>query len=424
MTPLDIACIAMLIVITVTQVVLVARFATICGRQAERPDGSVPQPGDEGKACLTPARIVLCLRGSDPFLGDTLRAAAVQDHPDYELRVIVDSECDPAWQQTREALAKVEPRCRLIIEPLEGRPTTASLKCASLLQGLDDAEASTAMVALLDADVVPSKAWLRTLAETLADDHRCGVATGNRWYAPPDASPGSWTRAGWNAGALVQMVCFGIPWGGTLAFRSDLLEAAGLRAKWSASFCEDTLLPQALRGIGRKVTFVPSLIAVNREHVRLPALFEWVARQLLTARLYHPAWPTVAVFGLSAPITVLATAAASMSAATRGDLATLGWLLGALFVFLISLPTLFIWIRAIVHRSVGARPRRMPLSLLLWGVLSAQCLYAAALLKAMAMRSAQWRGVTYAIEGPWRIRLVRDAAHLKTPPRPAPLHSI
>jgi hypothetical protein len=423
MTSLDIACTTMLILITVTQVVLVVRFARICGRETERPEGSTPQPGDQGKACLTPARIVLCLRGSDPFLSDTLRAAAVQDHPDYELRVIVDSERDPAWQQTRDALADVAARCRLIIEPLEGRPTTASLKCASLLQGLDDAETSTAMVALLDADVVPSKAWLRTLAETLAED-QCGVATGNRWYAPPDDSPGSWTRAGWNAGALVQMVCFGIPWGGTLAFRSDLLEAAGLRAKWSTSFCEDTLLPQALRGLGRKVRFVPSLIAVNREHVSLPALFEWVARQLLTARLYHPAWPTVALFGLSAPVAILATAVAVMLAAARGDLPTLGWLLAALGGFLISLPTLFIWIGAIVHQSVGASPRRMPLSSVLWGVLSAQCLYAAALLKAMAMRSAQWRGVTYSIEGPWRIRLVRDSAHLKTASPAASLHSI
>jgi hypothetical protein len=403
MTPLDLLCGGSLVAITLTQTLLVAWFDRICRTQTAK-----PFPPDR---CLAPARIVLCLRGSDPFLGDTIRAAATQDHPDYELRIVIDSAEDPAWDEAHRAIASVRPTGRVRIEALAERPVTSSLKCAGLLQGLRGVEREAAVVAFLDADVVPATDWLRTLAGTLADDS-CGVVTGNRWYSPPDWSPGSWTRAGWNAGALVQMVCFGIPWGGTLGLRTELLEAAGLRDKWAASFCEDTLLPMAIDGTGKRVRFVPSLIAVNQERVTLAALYPWIARQLLTARLYHPAWAAVAIFGLSAPVAVAASVAAVRWAAVRGDAAAVMLLAACLAAFLLSLPVLFVWIGRIVARSVpGRASHAVPLVPLLWGVLSAQCVYVAALLTAMVMRSARWRGARYAIDGPWNIRLVDDSRH-------------
>jgi len=417
MTPLDIACITALLVITATQVVLVARFARICRR--------AHGPPTAGTACLSPARMILCLRGSDPFLGDTIRAAVAQDHPDYELRVIVDSEADPAWADVEAALATANPRCRVVVEPLARRPETSSLKCASLLQGLRGAERDTAMVAFLDADVVPPPTWLRTLGTALAADG-CGVATGNRWYAPPGDDLGSWTRAGWNAGALVQMVCFGIPWGGTLAVESGLLAAAGLREKWAAAFCEDTLLTAALAGTGRHVAFIPSLIAVNREQVTLGALLPWITRQLLTARLYHPAWPVVAVFGLSAPLAVAGTAAALWLAVARGDIAALGGLAASLVAFLASLPTLFLWIEGVVRRAVPSPWPGVPArpSDAVRGTFAAQAVYGWAILEALTLTSTRWRGVTYRIGGPWDIRVVADAEVPDAAPQPARLHSI
>lgn len=415
MTPLDIGCMAALLAITAVQIVLVAWFVARCRANAALP------PADA--ECLAPARVVLCLRGSDPFLAQTIAAATAQDHPDYELRIVVDSEADPAWAEVHSALAASPPRCRVVVEPLAERPATSTLKCASLLQGLRDAERETAMVALLDADVVPPATWLRTLAAALAAPE-CGVATGNRWYAPPDGELGSWTRAGWNAGALVQMVSFGIPWGGTLALKSHLLESAGLREKWAAAFCEDTLLPAALARSKSRVSFVPPLIAVNRESITLEALVPWITRQLLTARLYHPAWPLVAAFGLSAPVAVVATLVALCLAAGRGDTSALVGLAACLVTFLVSLPALFLWIERAVHRTVAGRLPLEPSSFAaaVRGTFTAQGVYGGAILRAMTLRSASWRGVTYAIHGPWNIRVVADD-------RPAeaaatPLHSI
>jgi len=405
-TLLEAACLAALLAIIVVQVVMVARFARLCGA------GSGPPEGHAFGAA--PARIVLCLRGSDPFLGATLRAAIDQDHPDYELRVVVDSTADPAWEEVQEVIATARPRGRVTVEPLESRPVTSSLKCASVLQGLRGLDPATRVVALLDADVVPPRHWLRTLAETLADDG-CGVATGNRWYQPPDDGWGTWTRAAWNGGALVQMVCFGIPWGGTLALRSELLETAGLRRKWAEAFCEDTLLTAAIGELGKRVVFVPSLIAVNRESVTIAALVPWIARQLLTARLYHPAWMPIAAFGLSVPVVLAATGLAALLAWGRNDWTSVGRLVAMAAAFAVALPALLVWIESIVRRAIPAQfaadGRRLPcrLPLMLAGVALAQMVYVVALVQASLARSSRWRGVTYSVLGPWRIRVVDDA---------------
>ena len=48
------------------------------------------------------AAVVLCLRGTDPFLEDCLRAVLNQDYPQYEIRIVVDSRQDPAWPHRRK----------------------------------------------------------------------------------------------------------------------------------------------------------------------------------------------------------------------------------------------------------------------------------------------------------------------------------
>ncbi|MGL5077359.1 MAG: glycosyltransferase family 2 protein, partial [Waterburya sp.] len=50
------------------------------------------------KAQLPKVAIALCLRGADPFLSQCLQALFKQNYPNYELRIIVDSIQDPAWE--------------------------------------------------------------------------------------------------------------------------------------------------------------------------------------------------------------------------------------------------------------------------------------------------------------------------------------
>ena len=235
--------------------------------------------------------VILCLRGPDPFLPDCLRALVKQDYPDYEVHVIVDSREDPAWQIV-ESVVQEEGAANVRMEPLANPRDTCSLKCSSLAQAVSGLDQSYDVVALVDADTVPHPTWLSELVSPLADE-RFGVATGNRWYMPARKSWGALVRYLWNAAAVVQMYCYKIPWGGTLALKTSIFRQSNLLDRWQSAYCEDTMLYQATKQQGLKVAFVPSLMMVNREATDIPDVFRWVRRQLLAARLYHPRWTGV-----------------------------------------------------------------------------------------------------------------------------------
>jgi len=412
-----------LIGVTLTQLVLVWWFDRICrAAPALPPAHALPlahplaPPHDASAA----ARVILCLRGGDPFLEATLAAITRQDHPSYELVIVIDSLTDPAWPIVERFRDRHETSCPITVTPLATRPHHCSLKCASLLQGLADMPASIKTVALLDADVVPPPHWLRTISETLSDE--TWAVTGNRWYVPPDQELGSWTRLAWNAGALVQMVCFGIPWGGSLGLHRDLVDQPILRQAWATAFCEDTSLPRVLRRLGKRCRFLPALIAVNRESVTLSAFLPWVSRQLLTARLYHPAWLLVFPFGLAAPALVVLASLAAAVAVTQG------WYLlavieaAAIAAFLVSLPGLVWWIEAAARRGAPGvfQADDQPVSRSWWrlivGIAVAQAAYPRCLWEAQTMRQCDWRGVRYAINPGARIEVLHDAAAANNQP--------
>jgi len=54
---------------------------------------------------LPKTAVILCLRGADPFLPNCLKALLEQDFPYYDLKIIVDSQDDPAWQVAQDTVA-------------------------------------------------------------------------------------------------------------------------------------------------------------------------------------------------------------------------------------------------------------------------------------------------------------------------------
>ena len=223
---------------------------------------------------------------------------------------------------------------------------------------------------------------------------------------------GQLVRYLWNAAAVVQMCCYGIPWGGTLALKMSALRNSGLLDRWGKAFCEDTMIYRALRDEGLRVAFVPSLMMTNRETCDMPGFFGWVRRQLLAGRLYHPGWAAVAFHGLVAPLLLLVAFATLGATLSRGTIEALAWTAAALVGYFGPLPLvlgLMEWsVRRIVRArgeptgwlSVGAALRLVP------AILLTQVVYAAAMISAIFLRSVDWRGVQYQVRGPWHIRLV------------------
>jgi cellulose synthase/poly-beta-1,6-N-acetylglucosamine synthase-like glycosyltransferase len=356
------------------------------------------------------AAVVLCLRGTDPFLADCLDALLQQDYPDYAVRIVVDQPDDPAWDVVRAAL----PRAGTVpvhAASLTDRRDTCSLKCSSLTQAVAGLDESFAVIAQLDADCVPHRTWLRELVAPLADP-RCGAATGNRWYMPAEPSWGALVRSLWNAAAIVQMYCYGIPWGGTLALKMAVVRQADLLERWRSAFCEDTLLYRVLRRIGLKVAFVPSLMMVNREGCDVAGFVRWGCRQLLTARLYHPAWPAVVGHGLATTAATAVWLALLIAAVGQQAWTAAAWLAAGGACYWLAMPVLLAMIERAVQRTMRLRGEAVPrpsFRTAAWRLIAipwTQVVYLVALVSALLVRRVDWRGVVYQVGGPGRIRLI------------------
>jgi len=362
------------------------------------------------------AAIVLSLRGRDPFLEQCLSALLQQDYPNYRLHIVVDRPDDPARAVVEQVVQQQETD-RVEVQVLTERRETCSLKCSSLVQTVSRLDESVEVVALVDADTAPHPTWLRELVQPLLSD-KVGAATGNRWYMPQQASWGALFRYLWNAAAIVQMYWYRIAWGGTLAVKTSVIRELGLLDRWGKALCEDTMLFRELGRQGLKVEFVPSLIMVNREDCRLTDCLWWISRQLLTARLYHPGWPLVALHGIATTLLLVAAAAGAVFAAMVGQDTATAWLAGALIVYETAMILLLVPMEWAVRRILRARgePTRWLRGKVIRVALSlplTQILYPVSLLAAMSARRTTWRKVVYEIRSRCEIRRLDDPPYVE-----------
>ena len=392
----------LLAALTLAQAALVIRFLIALARfrRTLLTDADCPR-----------AAVVLCLRGTDPFLRRCLEAILDQDYPRFELRIVIDHPSDPSHSVVDDVIAR-HATTNVDVQDLLIPRGDCSLKCSSLVQAITTSDESIEIFAQLDADVIPHRTWLRELATALADP-RTAAATGNRWYVPQTTTIGSLVRYCWNAAAVVQMYSYEIAWGGSLGIKASAIREAGLIERWSRAFCEDTMLFRVLSEKGWQTAFVPSLMMINAETCDLGSFRRWVQRQLLTARLYHPRWFAVLLHGWGTTLVPACAVILLVAMVVRQSEFTIGWLAAGLVMYETSLFLLLLPIDWLVRRIARARNERYrrfnftDLAKLLFAVPLTQLVYPRALLAAMCMRYVEWRGVAYEVSGPWDIRLVQ-----------------
>ncbi len=358
---------------------------------------------------LPKVAIALCLRGADPFLANCLQALLNQNYPQYELRVVVDSEEDLAWNIATQTLG-VETNVPVQISPLRIRRETCSLKCSALIQAVTELQEDCEIIALVDADTIPHPNWLRELVSPLKNP-KIGLTTGNRWYVP-GKQWGTVCRYLWNVAAVGQMYLYRIPWGGSLAIRTELVRQAQLIERWEKAFCEDTMLRRVLQEKGLQIKSVASLMMVNREECTLPSFRRWVSRQLLNAKLYHPDWNAILTYGTITWLIPALAGLSSLIALLTGQRTAGVFLGGSLLAYITLLLVLIgVWERAI-RRKLMLRQELLPnlsaiaFCQLVLAVPLTQLLCAIALWQTMLTQQVEWRGITYQIKGPWNIRLL------------------
>ena len=240
--------------------------------------------------------IVLCVRGLDPSLEDCLKALVAQDYRRKKIFVVGDHEQDHGLQLARK-MSQQEPGL-LSVHVNNEILQTCSVKCSHLISMTRQIESEFDLIALVDADTVPDESWLESMVQPFVDSD-VNATTGVRWFSVGGKKWGSWVRYIWNTAAIVQMVCYRIPWGGSLALRSSFLREADVLDEWSRGFCEDTMLQKLSRRTGGRIEVVPEAVISSEEETSLARCIPWISRQLLTARLHHPRWPLVLAHGLA-----------------------------------------------------------------------------------------------------------------------------
>jgi cellulose synthase/poly-beta-1,6-N-acetylglucosamine synthase-like glycosyltransferase len=282
---------------------------------------------------------------------------------------------------------------------------------SALLQTIQNHGNEYEVVAMIDADAVPHKTWLRELLAPFRDKN-VGTVTGQRWYFPPRASLGDLVRYIWNIPAVLQMVFFKIPWGGSLAIRMDVFKECKVADYYEKTLVQDVPLFDILKKSGYSVQFAPFILMVNRESITLSSLVPWIQRQLLWAILYHSCWWKIVIHGIlvtMVPVGLLSLMVNGlMLHNTRIYLPASVCLLAYGLITLSQLLLLENQARKIVKRRGECVGWLNPLKFLTFmpALLVAQLVYPKALLFALFSRKIEWRGIHYQIQDPYNVKML------------------
>ena len=353
-----------------------------------------------------PTVLVLSLRGADPELTRCLRSILNQDYPAYEVRIIVDSREDPAWPVVQAVLAEIPHPPKVSVSPLLSPFNTCSLKCSALIQALQDLSSDIQVVALVDADVIPHRTWLKELVAPLADP-QVGATMGNRWYQPSQGRWGSLLRYLWNAATVHAMYLTKIPWGGTFALKTKFLRQANLLEKWRYSISDDVLIYSNLKELGLKLRFVATLMMVNQEECSLLNSTHFIHRQMLFLRLYHPKWRMISTVTLSYALIQTIAWIILIGTLIKGDWVASLWMGGGLLGQ--SLILLALLARVETALSAIFRTRGEFLSpwyrfRLLLALPLTEFVYYGVIIWATFCRKVEWRGVCYQFSAPQEVQ--------------------
>lgn len=359
---------------------------------------------------LPKTAVILCLRGADPFLHNCLRSLLQQNYPQYDLKLIIDGQEDPALKIASETINELG-ATNVQINILRAVRYNCSLKCSSLIQAVSDLDNAYPVIAFIDADTVVHPNWLRELVTPLLDD-KVGLTTGNRWYVPTGNYWGSLVRYSGNVSTVVQMFLFQIPWGGTLAIKTEVLNRIKLLDKWGEVLTDDMLLHKLIKQQKLQIKFIPSLLMLNQEESSLSNLLESLKRLIISSKLYHPGWLAIiseAYSSIVVPnlVIIIIFYLFLQSQWYAGFLLFSSYISYTIGLVLLML-LMEVSIHHILHNQGKKIPKLSPLIILkmLIAIPFTQWIYGLIIISSLWTSSITWRGITYRIQGRENIRLI------------------
>ena len=228
--------------------------------------------------------IIAPCKGVDDGLRENLLALTEQDHPNFEVIFVVDSESDGAVPVINEISRR---NTKLAVA---GRTLESSQKVENLREAVLHVAENCEILVFVDSDVRPSKTWLRDLIAPL-EDGSVGAATGYRWFISKPPGFASELRSAWNASiasVLGPNTRSNFCWGGSTAIRRDVFERLEVRERWRGTASDDLALTRILKEAGLPIHFVPQALTPSVENCTFGHLLEFTTRQIKITRVYAP----------------------------------------------------------------------------------------------------------------------------------------
>ena len=353
--------------------------------------------------------VVLPVRGTDEGLRENVAAILSQAHPAFRVLVVADDGSDAAVAVVRDVSSSL-PHVR--VDVIRADPDGMGGKVNALRTALDRLEPGDEAVVFADADIRPSRDWLHQLLQPLADPS-VGASTGFRWYVPPRPAVWALVRAEWNA--VSANVLFdprrSFAWGGSCAVRREDLLRLRLGERWRSVLSDDLVLTRAVREPGLRIEYAPAALVATYEGGDRAMCLEWCLRQMTMASLYLPVVRTyaTAAFAVFDGAIVLGIASLVLAA-----LASSSFLVPAA-LFLVTVPASLA--KASLRRRalfLGSPPVaaawKVPALRSAVAVLSVPWVMAYGLLRTRRPEVVRWRGRTYDVRDPERVRLLPSDA--------------
>ena len=132
-----------------------------------------PRPAAVDEGQLPFAAVILCVRCADPSLPACVHGLFQQDYPRFQIRIVLDSAADPAFEVLCRAMGE-NPPSNLKALVLESPEPTCSLKVSALMQAVDkqswdpSVKALTEFPSVLD-NMSKNLAWTSSLGQAYHD---------------------------------------------------------------------------------------------------------------------------------------------------------------------------------------------------------------------------------------------------------------
>lgn len=231
--------------------------------------------------------IIVPCKGIPKDLENNLQGFFEQDHPNYEVVFVTESENDPAVPVIH-SIMKGKNNVKLAIA---GFAKSCAQKNHNLLAALKIVDNPDILV-FADSDIKPVSHWLKELTLPLASP-KITATSGFRWLHARKGTTGELTHSYINIYmyVLFSVACFigGVGlWGGSMAIRRKDFDELEVAKKWANAAVDDMSLSQIVMKNRKKAVVVPPCITHTDDLIgTVKATINWFERQIMYLKAYQ-----------------------------------------------------------------------------------------------------------------------------------------